>query len=162
MPRNRSSGLDFSDGSGSIETLDQHPDLQDKASSNQMQRNKSERRRLQGLQRTLTTTSPSFPEKPNTFMHKFDLWMINEGGRQLFFGIWIFLHFLVAVFGFFHYQLKDNLTQARAMFGITFGACPLLIFESHSDIAGVYNSYSQDCRSNSPCRCHFHPPPSLS
>jgi NADPH oxidase len=54
-------------------------------------------------------------------MRKFDLWMINEGGRQVFFGVWIFLHLLVAAFGFFHYQVKDNLTQARATFGVTFG-----------------------------------------
>jgi NADPH oxidase len=128
MPFKRSSGLDFSDGRGSIGALDQHPDIQHKAGSSQMQRNKSERRRLQGLQRTLTATSrPSFPDKPNTFMQKFDLWMINEGGRQLFFGVWIFLHFLVAIFGFFHYQLKDNFTQARAIFGITYGAYPHLI-----------------------------------
>ena len=47
--------------------------------------------------------------------------MINEGGRQLFFGVWIFLHMLVAVLGWMHYSLKDNLVTARATFGITFG-----------------------------------------
>ena len=46
--------------------------------------------------------------------------MINEGGKQLFFGVYIFLHLLVAVFGFMHYQLKDNAEGARAVFGITF------------------------------------------
>jgi hypothetical protein len=51
--------------------------------------------------------------------------MINEGGKRLFFFSWIFLHLLVAVFGFLNYQLKDNLTTARAMFGITFNAFSL-------------------------------------
>jgi hypothetical protein len=122
MFANRSSGLDFSDGSGPNRTFDQHPDLQDKPGATHLQRNKTERRRLQGLQRTLTTTSlSSSPPKPKTPMRKFDVWMINEGGRQLFFGVWIFLHLLVAAFGFVHYQLKDNLTQARATFGVTYG-----------------------------------------
>jgi hypothetical protein len=31
-------------------------------------------------------------------------------------------HLLVAVFGFLNYDLKDNLTDARATFGITYGA----------------------------------------
>jgi len=122
MFANRSSGLDFSDGSGSNRTFDQHPDLQDRPGATHLQRNKTERRRLQGLQRTLTTTSlSSSPPKPKTPLRKFDVWMINEGGRQLFFGVWIFLHLLVAAFGFVHYQLKDNLTQARATFGVTYG-----------------------------------------
>jgi hypothetical protein len=38
------------------------------------------------------------------------VWMINEGGRRLFFFVWIFLHLLVFAFGFVHYQLNDNLT----------------------------------------------------
>lgn len=54
------------------------------------------------------------------FRQKFDLWMINDGGRRMFFGVWILLHLLVAVFGFIHYQLKDNSEGARALFGITF------------------------------------------
>jgi NADPH oxidase len=54
--------------------------------------------------------------------------MINEGGRQLFFGVWIFLHLLVAVFGFLNYQLKDNLVDARATFGVTFSVY-LFVFE---------------------------------
>jgi len=48
--------------------------------------------------------------------------MINEGGRHLFFAVWILLHILVAAFGFFNYELKDNLVNARATFGITYRA----------------------------------------
>jgi hypothetical protein len=127
MPSNRSSGLDFSDGRPPNRTLDQHPDLKLNEGSTHLQRNKTERRRLQGLQRSLTVTSMtgSGDSKNHSWMERFNLWMINEGGRQLFFGVWIFLHLLVAVFGFIHYQVKDNLNNARATFGITFGALPV-------------------------------------
>lgn len=118
---NRSSGLDFSDGVVPNKFIEEHPDVQSKGGAH-LQRNKTERRRLQGLQRTLTNASTSSrPPPPQTAMTKFSVWMINEGGRRLFFGVWIFLHILVAVLGFLHYSLKDNLVTARATFGITFG-----------------------------------------
>jgi len=60
--------------------------------------------------------------------------MINEGGRQLFFGVWIFLHLLVAVFGFLNYQLKDNSVLARAAFGITFPIARTAALVLHVDV----------------------------
>ncbi|GLB39986.1 putative NADPH oxidase [Lyophyllum shimeji] len=137
MPSNRSSGLDFSDGKGSA--LEQHPDIPSNYAGGtqptHLQRNKTERRRLQGLQRTLTTTSvTSAPPKPTTLRQRFDLWMINEGGRQLFFGVWIFLHLLVAVFGFIHYQMKDNSVTARQNFGITFPIARTAALVLHVDV----------------------------
>src|SRR5216683_1273976 len=115
-------GLDFSDGAQP--PLDAHPDLNYDADAPQpahLQRNKTERRRLQGLQRTNTSASkPVTPYQPKTLKEKWDLWMINEGGKRLFFSVWVFLHLLVAVFGFLNYDLKDNLTGARATFGITY------------------------------------------
>jgi len=118
MASNRSSGLDFSDGKAS--SLDNHPDMVNPyAGGAHLQRNKSERGRLQGLQRIPTIGSLNGPPpKPCSWKQKYDLWMINEGGRQLFFGAWIFLHLLVAIFGFINYQLKDNLANARATFGV--------------------------------------------
>lgn len=115
-------GLDFSDGAQSI---DEYPDLKYDADSLQpahLQRNKTERGRLQGLQRFNTTATPKTTTvyEPKTFWQKWDRWMINEGGKRLFFSAWILLHLLVAVFGFLNYDLKDNLTTARATFGITF------------------------------------------
>lgn len=119
---NRSSGLDFSDRPSA---LDQHPDLPNPYSNghepSHLQRNKTERRRLQGLQRSLTNTSiPKLAFEPKGWKQKWDVWMINDGGKQLFFAIFIFLHLLVAVFGFLNYQLRDNSVNARATFGITF------------------------------------------
>jgi len=73
------------------------------------------------LQKTQANTINTSTE-PKTFLATLNIWLINEGGRQLCFGVWIFLHLLVAVFGFINYQLKDNLVTARAAFGITFCA----------------------------------------
>ena len=123
----RSSGLDFSDGK--VPALEQHPDMNNIAlAGNQpshLQRNKTERRRLQGLQRSNTTgaTVKVEPYRPSTLSEKWSLWMINEGGRRMFFFVWVFLHVLVFVLGTLHYQLKDNLVGARTTFGVTFSTC---------------------------------------
>jgi hypothetical protein len=122
----RSSGLDFSDR-GQLSQLDQHPDLKETyangaAQPGHLQRNKTERRRLQPLQRTNAPgTAPKGPYKPKTLLDKWSVWMINEGGRRLFFFVWIFLHLLVFAFGFVHYELNDNFTGARSMFGYGYG-----------------------------------------
>lgn len=120
-------GLDFSDGPQL--PLGDDPDTKFSPDASQpahLQRNKTERRRLQGLQRfnnAIPVTTTAY--QPKSLLEKWDRWMINEGGKRLFFFSWIFLHLLVAVFGFLNYQLKDNLTTARATFGITFGAYSL-------------------------------------
>jgi NADPH oxidase 2 len=122
------SGLDFSDGAHAL-PLGDNPDVKFDADASQpahLRRNKTERRRLQGLQRfnnAIPVTTTSY--QPKSFWEKWDRWMINEGGKRIFFFAWIFLHLLVAVFGFLNYQLKDNLVTARATFGITFGAFSL-------------------------------------
>jgi hypothetical protein len=129
----RSSGLDFADRwpSNTITTSEQHTDLvndQDNASGH-LHRNFSERKRMQGLQRTLTITSPTAsPRTPRTFNEKFNIWLINEGSRQIFVGSWIFLHLVVVVFGFIFYYLSDNLEDARATFGITYGALVYIFY----------------------------------
>lgn len=123
----RSSGLDFSDR-GKVPALDQHPDLNsnyEKLEDDQpshLRRNKTERRRLQGLQRShVSGAAPVGPYIPTTLREKWRMWMINEGGRRMFFFVWIFLHVLVALFGFMNYQMKDNFNTARATFGLGFG-----------------------------------------
>ena len=122
MPFNlkRQSAMDFSDGK--IPSIEQHPDIVINGNQpSHLQRNKTERRRLQGLQRTNTNSSgPVTPYVPRTTMEKYKHWMINEGGRRLFFFTFMLLHVLVLVFGTLHYQTKDNLVTARGTFGITF------------------------------------------
>ena len=117
----RSSGLDFSDRGGPA--LDMHPDIVLSAGNPNLQRNKTERNRLQGLMRSTTLTGPpaATDTKAMSWKEKWDLWMINEGGRRLFFFTWVFLHLLVFAFGWVHYDLKDNLVTARSIFGVTFG-----------------------------------------
>ncbi|KAL0581693.1 hypothetical protein V5O48_000399 [Marasmius crinis-equi] len=110
-------GLDFAD-----KDMNDHPDFTSICSEQppHLKRNHSERRRLQTLQRRLSFQSDAGPFKPTTFGEKLNLWMINDGGKQLFFGVWIFLHLLVAAFSFVHFTLKDNLVNARQTFGMTY------------------------------------------
>ncbi|KAM6501260.1 Ferric reductase NAD binding domain containing protein [Amanita muscaria] len=101
----------------------------------QRKRNKSERRRLQGLQRcnsNLHATGSHLPAL--TWRHKFAVWTNNEGGRQMFFGVWILLHVLVLVFGFVNYQLKDNYDNARSTFGVTFAIARAAALMLHVDV----------------------------
>lgn len=128
MPKHRSSGLDFADrwrSSSNTITNFEHPDVeynQDNG-SDRLQRNFSERKRIQGLQRSHTNASSYMvPRTERTLKEKFNIWLINEGPRQIFFGSWIFLHLLVIVFGFLNYELSDDLVNARATFGITYRA----------------------------------------
>ncbi|KAF8812829.1 NADPH oxidase B [Phlegmacium glaucopus] len=142
MPKKRSSGLDFSDGRlpNTNDTLEQHPDLSDNQPNGavHLQRNRTERRRLQGLQRTVTNASSTMaPPSDRSVKEKINVWRINEGGRQIFFATWILLHLLVIVFGFMNYQLKDNLVNARALFGITYPIARTAALVLHVDVAFI-------------------------
>lgn len=165
MLSKRSSGLDFSDGKYAIDPLQQHPDMAMAYNAgpqpSHLQRNKSERTRLQGLQRsnTIGSNAGQALNHSRTFRQKFGIWMINEGGRQLFFGIWVFLHLLVAVFGMFHYQLKDNLVTARATFGITFCTPPSTWIRTI--VKSLICSDRPRCSSGLARRCHLYPSPCL-
>ncbi|KAH9054219.1 NADPH oxidase [Lactarius vividus] len=136
MAPNHDDGFDFSDGRQS--QFEEHPDLKINADGVQpahLQRNKTERRRLQGLQRSNTTTTHVVkPYEPKTFTEKWRHWMINEGGKRLFFFVWVFLHLLVAALGCLHYGLKDNLNTARATFGITFTIARAAALVLHVDV----------------------------
>lgn len=119
----RSSGLDFSDR-GSTAAMDAHPDLTLNMGNPNLQRNKTERMRMQGLMRIPTRGAAAVPttdSKNLSLKERWDLWMVNEGGRKLFFYVICLLHVLVFIFGWLHYSLKDNLVGSRATFGITFG-----------------------------------------
>jgi hypothetical protein len=113
----RSSGFDFRDRA--VVAQDIHPDLPPTT----LQRNKTERFRLQGLMRTdtLVSKSQSSKEKASGFPTRWQAWMVNEGGRRIFFWVFILLHVIVAVLGTLHYSLKSNLSGARKTFGATFG-----------------------------------------
>jgi predicted ferric reductase len=82
----------------------------------------------------MRSDTPTGPYVANTWRQKLDIWMINEGGKRLFFFIWIFLHLLVAVFGFINYQLRDSFTIARSNFGITFAFARAAALVLHVDV----------------------------
>lgn len=131
----RSSGLDFHDRAPEPTIQDAHPDVS-VASSRNLQRNKSERGRLQGLMRG-SPSLPGFgngPQRPTGWMERWDLWMVNEGGRRLFFFAWIFLHVLALILALIHYSLKDNLVTARTTFGATFAIARGAAVVLHIDV----------------------------
>ncbi|KIW22822.1 uncharacterized protein PV07_11083 [Cladophialophora immunda] len=66
---------------------------------------------------------------------KFERWMVNEGSRRIVVGVFVLVHGLVFGFGFMNYQLKDNLTGARATFGITYPIARSAALVLHFDVA---------------------------
>jgi len=120
-----SSGLDFSDRRDPLDALNAHPDVVlQRAPSASLQRNKTERRRLQGVMRTTAAvegqTLPS-QMKDTKVMERYHTWLINGGRAKVLFGFYMFLHVLVIVFGFLHYQLKDTFTTTRSIVSVGFG-----------------------------------------
>ncbi|GAW06322.1 NADPH oxidase [Lentinula edodes] len=115
--------------------LEDHPDLK-LAGGAHLQRNKTERFRLQGLQRTNTNGSLKAPiEKASlNFIERWKLWMINEGGNRMFFFIFILLHLLVGALGFTHYTLKDNLNNSRKSLGAGFTIARASAMLCHVDV----------------------------
>ncbi|RGB38977.1 ferric reductase NAD binding domain-containing protein [Rhizophagus diaphanus] len=76
-------------------------------------------------------------KKPVTKFEKLQAWMINEGGRAIFFGVWIALHGLVFALAFLNYFYSDNLTGARAAFGITYSIARSSALVLHLDAAMI-------------------------
>ncbi|EGO01179.1 hypothetical protein SERLA73DRAFT_134439 [Serpula lacrymans var. lacrymans S7.3] len=60
--------------------------------------------------------------------------MINEGGKRLFFFSWIFFHLLVIAFGSLYYGTSDDLTTARATFGVTYPIARAAALVLHTDV----------------------------
>ena len=77
------------------------------------------------------------PPRDLTVKEKFDRWMVNEGYRRLFVFIFGAVHAMIFAFGFMNYDLKDNLTTARATFGITYPIARAAALVLHFDIAFI-------------------------
>ena len=98
--------------------------------------NKSERARTTELSRILANGEVSNePERDLTMKEKIDRWFVNEGARRVFIGIFMLAHAMIFAFGFANYQLKDNLTGARATFGITYPIARAAALVLHFDIS---------------------------
>lgn len=103
--------------------MDAHPDVMLNMGIPNLQRNMSERNRMQRLMRIPTMRGRLPMDARNLKLmlkERRDLWMVNESGHRLFYFI-IFLHILFLIFGWSNYVLKDNYVTARATFGVTFG-----------------------------------------
>ena len=66
---------------------------------------------------------------------RFDRWMVNEGSRRLTVALFALVHIMIFAFGFMNYQLKDNLTTARATFGLTYPTARAAALVLHFDVA---------------------------
>lgn len=96
----------------------------------------SDKERQSPLRRMLASGELSGEEKRNlTMMEKFDRWMVNEGSRHLLVAVFLFVHAMVFGFGFVNYSMNDNLTQARATFGITYSIARAAALVLHFDVA---------------------------
>lgn len=96
----------------------------------------SERSRTTPLTRMLMSGEVS-TEAPRDLkvMEKFDRWMVNEGSRRLVLALFMLVHGMVFGFGFMNYYLKDNLTNARATFGLGYPIARAAALVLHFDIA---------------------------
>lgn len=63
--------------------------------------------------------------------------MINDGGKKVFFGVYLLLHILVAALGMVNFSLKDNSVNARKTFGITFPIARTAALVLHVDVAFI-------------------------
>ncbi|KAF7303642.1 FAD-binding FR-type domain-containing protein [Mycena indigotica] len=140
MPK-RSSTLDFSDGPSALEEHRENSAIAAGASFSSATRNKAERSRIQGLQ--TTSKSPvdgrrrHDPTRPKKLNERISLWMINEGRQRVFFAVFLLLHLLVAALGVVHYGWKDNLSNARATFGVTFTIARAAALVLHVDVVFI-------------------------
>ncbi|ODO03125.1 hypothetical protein I350_05970 [Cryptococcus amylolentus CBS 6273] len=102
-----------------------------------LQRNKTERTRLQGLVSTMSNLKPNPEGKVARAVgmgERLKVWMVNEGGRRIFFFIWLFVHALAFAFAVVNYSLKDSFTGARATFQWTYPAARGAAQVLHIDI----------------------------
>ena len=96
----------------------------------------SERTRSTPLSRMLLSgeVSGEAPRGLNV-KERFERWMVNEGSRRFVVALFVLVHGMVFGFGFMNYYLKDNLTNARATFGITYPIARAAALVLHFDIA---------------------------
>ena len=89
--------FDFSDGKRVL-LPDDPPPLPRQAGH--LTRNRTEKRRLQGLMREPMVVDGDGTGRFLTAAQQWKVWMVNEGQRRLFYAVWILLHVLVFGFGF--------------------------------------------------------------
>ncbi|KAK9765605.1 hypothetical protein K7432_005925 [Basidiobolus ranarum] len=68
-----------------------------------------------------------------TWKQKFDVWMVNDGQRVIFFGLWVFIQFLIFSLAFVNYWFGDNFSNSRTTFGLTFAVARASALVLHVD-----------------------------
>ncbi|KAF9346928.1 hypothetical protein BGX26_001543 [Mortierella sp. AD094] len=63
--------------------------------------------------------APAEIEENISWHQKISIWMINEGNRVIFFGIWILVHIGLFGLAFFNYFYSDNFEKVRSIVGVT-------------------------------------------
>ncbi|CAG8544477.1 30705_t:CDS:2 [Gigaspora margarita] len=76
-------------------------------------------------------------ERQFTIYEQFQSWLINDGAKQIFFGVWIFLHVLIFFMAFLNYQFNDDLVKARETYGVTFVIARAAALVLHVDAAMI-------------------------
>lgn len=155
MATNRSSGLDFSDKRVTMDALAAHPDVIRRAPNGaNLQRNRTERYRLQGLMRNVsssdedraggsgsgTSSGPSkilSKLKDEKLMDRWHTWLINGGRSNILFGVYVFLHLIVFSLGFLHYQLNDSFSNVRGIVGLGYAFARTAALVLHIDVAFI-------------------------
>ncbi|KIM24310.1 hypothetical protein M408DRAFT_11066 [Serendipita vermifera MAFF 305830] len=145
MAGRRSSGLDFQDKRATMDALAAHPDVivpRGTTGGANLQRNKTERVRLQGLMRTISKGGDGDSNKPakkkdEKLMDRWHTWLINGGRSKIIFGAYVFLHLIVFVLGFLHYQLKDNSSNVRSIVGLGFAFARTAALVLHIDVVFI-------------------------
>ena len=75
------------------------------------------------------------PPRDLTWKEKLDRWMVNEGYRRLFVLVLMAIQMMIFAFGFLNYHMKDNLTNARSTFGITYPIARAAALVLHFNVA---------------------------
>lgn len=68
-------------------------------------------------------------------LEKLDRWMVHKGAKALSVSMFAVVHTMIFAFGFVNYYMKDNLTNARSTFGVTYSIARAAALVLHFDIA---------------------------
>ncbi|KAG0254277.1 hypothetical protein DFQ27_006939 [Actinomortierella ambigua] len=71
------------------------------------------------MNRSNSSSRRETQEEPDTAWKRMNTWMINEGNRTIFFGVWVFIHIGLFSLAFFNFWFSDNFESSRNIVGFT-------------------------------------------
>ena len=97
---------------------------------------KQERSRWPPLTKMLMSGEMSAePPRELLPLEKLDRWMVHKGIKALSISMFVVVHVMIFAFGFVNYYMKDNLTNARSTFGMTYSIARAAALVLHFDVA---------------------------